>query len=109
MEENNGRLEVLNDKSKIPKNKRKPDWDPRVVDFIRNLRKQYPRLGKDKIKPFLEEFCQVNSLKVLSESAIGGIITNKQLFFHPQKITHFGKIVKTEYRKKLRRKGYQNI
>jgi len=107
LKDNQGRLEVLNDESKVPKNKRKPDWEPRIVNFIKDLREQYPRLGKDKIKPFLEEFCQENNLKTVSESTIGRIITNKKFFFHPKKITHFGKIVKTEYRKKLRRKGYQ--
>jgi hypothetical protein len=107
LKDHSGRLEVLNDQSKTPKNKRKPVWDPRVVCFIKDLREQYPRLGKTKIKPFLEEFCQENNIKTVSESTIGRIIFNKKFFFHPKKITHFGKIVKTEYRKKLRRKGYR--
>jgi transposase InsO family protein len=107
LKDNNGRLECLNDKSKIPKQKRRPNWDPRIVNFIRDLREQYPRLGKDKIKPFLDEFCLQNNLKTISESTIGRIISKKNLFFHPKKITHFGQIVKTQYRKKLRRKGYQ--
>uniref|UniRef100_A0A7C3SML4 Integrase catalytic domain-containing protein n=1 Tax=Dictyoglomus turgidum TaxID=513050 RepID=A0A7C3SML4_9BACT len=107
LKDNQGRLEVLNDKSKVSKLKRKPNWDPRIVNFIKDLREQYPRLGKAKIKPFLDEFCLKNNLKTISESTIYRIITNKKFFFHPRKITHYGKIVKTEYRKKLRRKGYQ--
>ncbi len=107
LRENQGRLEVLNDKSKAPKRKRKPSWDPRIVEFIRNLRKEYPRLGKEKIKPFLNEFCVQNNLKTLHPSTIGRIIKRENLFFHSKKVTHFGKIVTTKYRKKLRRKGYQ--
>jgi transposase InsO family protein len=107
--DNQGRLEVLNDGSKVPKTKRKPNWDPRIVNFIKDLRKQYPRLSKTKIKPFSDEFCSKNNLKSVSESTIGRIITKRNFFFHPKKITHFGKIVKTKYRKKLRRKGYQPV
>jgi putative transposase len=107
LKENQGRLEVLNDKPKTPKKKREPNWDPKIVEYIKELRQQYPRLGKDKIKPFLDEFCSQNCLKTIHASTIGRIIKKKNFFFHPKKVTHFGKIVKTEYKKKLRRKGYQ--
>jgi putative transposase len=106
LKENQGRLEVLNDKSKVPRRKRVANWDPKIVEYIRELKQQYPRLGKDKIKPFLDEFCRLNNLKPISPSTIGRIIKKKNLFFYPQKVTHFGKIVKIKYRKKLRRKGY---
>ena len=68
--ENQGRLEVLNDEPKIPKRKRRTNWGPKVVEYIRKLREQYPRLGKDKIKPFLDEFCKLNNLKTISPSTI---------------------------------------
>lgn len=99
LRENQGKLEVLNDKPKIPKQKRKPDWNPKIVDFIKNLRENYPRLGKEKIKPFLDEFCQLNNLKTISQSTIGRIIKKKNFFFHPKKVTHFGKIVTIKYQK----------
>jgi len=106
LKENQGRLEVLNDKPKAPKKKREPNWDPKIVDYIKEIRQQYPRLGKEKIKPFLDEFCSQNNLKTIHPSTIGRIIKKKNFFFHPKKVTHFGKIVKIKYRKKLRRKGY---
>lgn len=106
LKENQGRLEALNEKSKAPKNRRKPTWDPKIVEYIKQLRQQYPRLGKDKIKPFLDEFCLQNNLKTIHPSTIGRIIKKKGFFFHPKKITHFGKIKTIKYRKKLRRKGY---
>ena len=65
LKENQGRLEVLNDKPKTPKKKREPNWDPKIVEYIKELRQQYPRLGKDKIKPFLDEFCSQNCLKTI--------------------------------------------
>ena len=107
LQNNEGRLESLNDGSKVPKNRRQSNWNPDLVNFIQDLRQQYPRLGKEKIKLFLDEFCLKNKIPTVSESTIGRIITKKNLFFHPKKITHFGKIVKTQYHKKLRRKGYQ--
>jgi len=41
LKDNNGKLECLNDKSKIPKQKRKPNWNPRIVNFIRDLIEPY--------------------------------------------------------------------
>lgn len=67
----------------------KPNWDPRVIEFIKELRKRYPRLGKEKIKPLLDEFCSQNNLKTISISTIGRIIKKKNLFFYPdKKISH---------------------
>jgi hypothetical protein len=51
LKENQGRLEVLNDKSKVPRRKRLANWDQKVVEYIRQLRQQYPRLGKEKSNP----------------------------------------------------------
>lgn len=106
LKDNQGRLEFLNDKSKVPKQKRLPQWHPQIIKFIKDLREQYPRLGKDKIKPFLDEFCLQNNLKTISCSTIGRIIKKKRFFFNPKKVTHFGKIVTIKYKKKLRRKEY---
>jgi len=64
--ENQGRLEVLNDEPKIPKEKGELTGIQKCVEYIKKLREQYPRLGKDKIKPFLDEFCKLNNLKTIS-------------------------------------------
>jgi transposase InsO family protein len=52
-----------------------------AVDFIRNLRLQHPRLGKEKIKVFLDPFCKTNGLPPLSVSTIGRTLRRHQLFF----------------------------
>jgi len=32
--------------------------DPRIVEFIKNIREQYGRIGKDKIAVLLVEYCK---------------------------------------------------
>ena len=107
LRESGGKLEVLNDKSKAPKNRRKPETDPRVIEFIKKIRKERPYLGKEKIKVLLDEYCKEKGIKSVSSSTIGRIIKRYNLFFRPRKITHFGKIKEIRRRKKLRRKGYK--
>ena len=107
LKESGGNLEVLNDKSKAPKNRRKPETDPRVIEFIKKIRKERPYLGKEKIKVLLDEYCKEKGLKSVSSSTIGRIIKRYNLFFRPRKITHFGKVKEIRRKKKLRRKGYK--
>jgi transposase-like protein len=85
LQENQGRLEVINDKSKGPKRKRVANWDPKIVEYIRELRQQYPRLGKEKIKPLLDEFSRLNNLKTISSSTIGKIYQKEKSLFPPSK------------------------
>ena len=65
------------------KHTRKPVVDPLILDFITNLRKKYPRLGKSKIKPLLDEFCKLQKISTLSESTIGKIIKRYNLTYPP--------------------------
>jgi predicted DNA-binding protein YlxM (UPF0122 family) len=57
LKENNYHIESLNEKSKAPKHPRKSKIDARIKDFIKDFRWQHPRVGKEKIKPELDEFC----------------------------------------------------
>ena len=45
----NGKLEALNDISKVPKTKRTRVWDEKVIAEIKRLRWDHPNLGKDSI------------------------------------------------------------
>ncbi len=117
LEENQGRIESLNEKSKAPKKKRAKKWSPEVVDFIIEQRIKHPRIGKSLLKPLVDEFCVKNNVPIISESTIGRIIaylkkTNKI----PQnsiKVSFYaktGKIIEKQRKKpkkKLRRKRYQ--
>jgi transposase InsO family protein len=107
LKDSGGKLEVLNDNSKAPVNKRKKIRDKRVVAFIKQLRHDRPYLGKEKLKVFLDKYCLEHNIKTVSSSTIGRIIKENNLFFTPQKITHFGKVKQIKRRKKLRRKGYK--
>lgn len=114
LKENNGRLESLNEKSRCPKNKRKSDWNPEIVQFIENLRKEHPRLGKDKIKPLLDKYFNTQPIKIESASTVGRIIAylkEKERIPTGRKLSlsaRTGKLIEKSRikRKKIRRKDY---
>jgi len=66
-------LESLNPGSRKPKRFRQGKLRVQfgIETFVINLRQQYPRLGKEKIKPLLDEYCNHNRLRNLSISSIG--------------------------------------
>ena len=105
--DNGGRIEVLSDRSRAPIRRRRARKDPRIIGFIREMREKYPRMGKTKIKVFLDEYCQEKGIRTVSESTIGRIIKVHGYFRQPKKVSHFGKIKTSRYRKKLRRGGYK--
>lgn len=53
-----------------------------VYLFIKKLRENYPRMGKDKINLFVKEYCLSNNFKQISGSSIGRIIKKNNLFFY---------------------------
>ncbi|BCB96394.1 hypothetical protein JZK55_13160 [Dissulfurispira thermophila] len=81
LKENGGRLEALVPHSTRPKRTRKSEIPFDIIDFIRKLRERYPRLGKEKIKPLLDEYCKDRGLKTVSEATIGNIIKRHNFFF----------------------------
>ena len=75
------RLESLIAQSTRPKQVRRMGTDPRMVAFIRHLREEHPRLGKEKIKPLLDGYCETLKMSSLSVSTIGKVIKRHHLFF----------------------------
>jgi putative transposase len=75
-----GALEGLVPESTRPNRSRTMTVATEIVQFIRQVRQEHPRLGKEKIKPLLDEFCQSNGLKTISESTIGKVIKRHKLF-----------------------------
>ncbi|HVC36662.1 MAG TPA: integrase core domain-containing protein [Candidatus Dormibacteraeota bacterium] len=75
---NLGRLSSLAPISTKPHSyRRSPDYlwhRQQILDF----RKQHPGLGKDKIKPLLDELCRAQSKQLLSISTIGRLVNNLQ-------------------------------
>ena len=103
----NGKPESLNPRKRLPQKKRRRIWDPRILDEIRRLRSVdvHPNLGKEKIHPLLEDFCDAFGLgECPSPMTIGRLIHDMGgLRTSPQKVSHFGKVKKTNRHKVLRK------
>jgi transposase InsO family protein len=76
-----GALEGLVPESTRPKRTRTMTAPAEIIQFIRHIRQKYPRLGKEKIKPLLDEYCQGKGLKSIAESTIGKVIKRHKLFY----------------------------
>lgn len=80
--ENSGkRLNSLVPKSTKPQKVRFMQTPPSIYSLIVSLRRKYPRMGKAKIKKFVDEFCKEVGLETLAESTIGKVIKRNNLFF----------------------------
>jgi len=76
------RLNYLVPKSTKPKTTRRMQTPLSVLALIKNLREQYPRMGKFKLKLFVDQFCQDQRIKTLSVSTIGKVILRNKFFFY---------------------------
>lgn len=75
-----------------------------IIAEIKRLRWEHPNLGKEKIHPILQAFCDVKKLACPKPKTIGRLIKDcGGLRRAPQKISHFGKI-KPLIRQKILRK-----
>jgi transposase InsO family protein len=75
------RLTALIPHSTKPQRVRRMYTDTRIIEFIKEKRKQYPRIGKEKLKPLLDRYCDKSGIRSISESTIGKIIKRHKLFF----------------------------
>lgn len=64
----------LSPKSTKPKRVRKSKISFLLIEEVSRIRYQYPRMGKSKLKIFLDQYCEENNLNKISESSIGRII-----------------------------------
>ena len=105
LKEGQGKLEALNPKRKTPKNKRKRIWGERLLEEIKRLRIKHPNLGADKIHPLLLDFADTEGItQVPGSSTIERLIVDMGgLRASPQKLSHFGKVKKTNRQKVLRK------
>lgn len=76
------RLNSLVPKSTRPLNTRRMQTPLSLLMLIKSLREQYPRMGKLKIKLFVDEFSRRQNLKSLSVSTIGKVIKRNKFFFY---------------------------
>lgn len=82
LKQTNGSLYSLINNSTKPKRVKRMYIETKTYEYIKSLRKQYPTLSKDKIKPLLDRFCNDNNLSTISSSTIGKIIKRNNWFFY---------------------------
>jgi superfamily II DNA helicase RecQ len=68
-----------------PINVRVPTTRPEIVDFIKSQREVHFRIGKEKLKVFLDAYCLDQGIKSVSESTIGNIIKRHNFFYQDQR------------------------
>ena len=103
LRESQGRLASLIPDSTKPKNLRRMVVHPLIFEEIKRLREKHYRLGKLKIKPLLDSYCQRYDLKSPSASLIGKIIKRRNLFYQrPVAGYHDPNRKKPQFKKKER-------
>jgi len=103
LRQHGGALEGLVPESTRPNRSRTMTVATEIVQFIRQIRQEHPHLGKEKIKPLLDEFCQSNGLKTIAESTIGKVIKRHKLFYQKTgRVYHDPSIKRPIKQKRLR-------
>ena len=78
-----GRLAALVPYSTRPFHLRHSPVPLEIVEFIRVMRENHPRIGKEKLKVLLDRFCQQRGIRPVSVSTIGNIISRHKFFYQP--------------------------
>src|SRR4030065_1129943 len=81
VKEGEGNLTALSPYSTRPHRVRCSNVSQKVINFIRELREKHPGIGKEKIKPLLDKYCDENNLKTVAESTVGNIIKRHKFFY----------------------------
>lgn len=100
-----GNLAALVPVSTRPHTVRRATTDLRIITWIKKGREAHPRIGKEKLKPDLDIFCQSLGIPPVSTSTIGNIIKRNKFFFQKaEKAYHIpgGKWAQKEAKKKKR-------
>lgn len=101
---NDGRIEALVPNSTKPRRLRRMQSDQRIIEFIREHRRKYGRLGKEKLKVLLDAYCTDHGIQSVSESTIGKIIKRHKFFFQgkPGRVYHDPSVKHPERPKRAR-------
>ena len=111
-----GKVSSLAPKSKAPRRVRKRVTNPLIIQFVKDYRTKHPGVGKEAIKPELDEYLKEMGIPSISESTIGRIVKDlkkrnlipdlaSKLTFRAKEDKFYEKAYKRR-RKKLRRRGY---
>lgn len=80
-----GRLSSLVPRSTRPRHVRQMRVDLRITCFIREVREQYGRIGKEKLEVLLGAYCHQLGIVPIRATAIGKIIKRNHFFFEGKK------------------------
>lgn len=83
-----GKLSSLVPSSTRPHHVRMMHTNPKILDFIRGVRMQYGRVGKEKLKILVDAYCREAMIPSLHASTIGKIIKKHQYFFEGKRRYH---------------------
>lgn len=92
-----GKLEALNPGKTRPKTvrSRKAEWPLPVLQEIRRQREAHPNLGPEKVRIFLERFCEQRKLRCPKSRTVARLIHDLGgLRLFPEKVRHDGTIVR---------------
>lgn len=84
LDNSGGQLSSLVPLTTKPHTTRTPVTDYRIIDFIAGEREAHPGVGKEKLKPDLDEYCTGLGIPGVSASTIGNIIKRHHFFFQKQ-------------------------
>jgi transposase InsO family protein len=116
-----GVISSLIPKSTRPQQTRVPLTDKKIIDWIKEQRRTHPGIGKEKLKPDLDKYCQSIGINPVSTSTIGNIIKRHKFFFqkpnyrvyHDSKSAWARKTVKRKKRLRIKHspkpQGYGHI
>ena len=104
LKQGGGQLEALNERSRSPRHTRKRLWPEDVIKEIRRLRTEHPNLGKEKLYPFLRQYC-ASTHRCPSERTVGRLIADApdKMRTFPTKVRHNGTVVSRKHKKKTRK------
>jgi transposase InsO family protein len=80
-----GKLTSLIPNSTRPITVRQPQVRADIVDYIKQQREDHYRIGKEKLKVFVDSYCKENAMPTVSESTIGNIIKRNNFFYQSQR------------------------
>jgi len=107
LHDSRGMLSSLIPGSRTPKRKRVMTTHHKIISFIKSFREQYGHLGKEKIKPLLDEFCLKQNIGTISESTIGKVIKRNNIYSKSRRVyhnpTHHHSKSHLAYKKKVKR------
>lgn len=99
-EQSRKKLNSLVPRSTRPHHLRQMQTPLPLLQFIKTMRQTHPRLGKAKLKLFLDAFCKEKNLTTISESTIGKVIKRNHFFFAGK---HNGRRIRHTKKERIKR------